>query len=287
MLGSTLCRIYHHEHEVHAFHRDDKCLAPCYSDYCLDLMDKRQLQLLLSKINPEMIIHCAGLISVDACEKEPELAHVTNVTTTENVAYGCSKDTKVVYISSDQVYGKANDHSEIFIDLHPVNHYGKTKLLGEQKVQKLCENHIIIRTNIFGWNVKPGRISSAEWIHRSIMNGEEIKLYTDYSFSPIYTECLAEIIMQLQVMDFTGVINVGSPTPCSKYEFGIQVAVAFGLSSFCISKGYMDDYSFSKLRFNKLDLNVKKLVSLDLVPPDYKYSIRQFAQYWNDQYCKK
>ena len=70
------------------------------------------------------------------------------------------------------------------------------------------------------------------------MKGEEIKLYDDYSFTPIYTGFLAEIIMQLQVMDFNGVINVGSPTPCSKYEFGLQVAEAFGLNAFCIKKGF-------------------------------------------------
>ena len=142
----------------------------------------------------------------------------------------------------------------------------------------LCTDYIIIRTNIFGWNVKPKRISFAEWIYHSLNKGEEITLFTDYTFSPVYAECLGGIIMQLIDIDFVGVINAGSPTPCSKYDFGMQLVEEFGLNSLLIRKGSIADHSFSAPRFHKLDLDVRKLSELDISPPDYRISIRQFAR---------
>ena len=226
---------------------------------------------------PDVVIHCAGLTSLAECEKEPLRAYETNVNVTENIARICSNQSKLIYISSDQVYGKADDHSETNTNLQPLNQYGKTKLQGEFKVQELCTNYIIVRTNIFGWNVKPGKISSAEWIYHSLNKGEEITLFTDYTFSPTYTECLVDMVMQLVDMGFKGVINVGSPIPCSKYDFGMQLVEEFGLNSSLIRKGSLADHSFSAPRFHKLDLNVSKLSGLGIASPDYRFSISQFV----------
>ena len=44
MLGSSLCRLYQNDHEVHALHRDKKCYAPCSADYSIELTDAHQLK---------------------------------------------------------------------------------------------------------------------------------------------------------------------------------------------------------------------------------------------------
>ncbi len=278
MLGSSLCRFYQNNHDVYAFHRDSECYAVCSADFSLDLIDVTQLQTFFNQLKPDLVIHCAGLTSVDKCEEEPLIAKEANVYVTENIAHVCSNETKLVYISTDQVYGKADDRSETNTVLQPLNQYGETKLQGELKVQELCTDNIIVRTNIFGWNVKPGRVSSAEWIYYSLQKGEEIKLFGDYSFSPIYTDCLGQIIMQLVEIDFNGVINVGSPKPCSKYGFGLQLARGCDLDSSLIQKSLMIHHSFSAPRPPSLDLDVGKLLSEGLVVPDYEQSINIFSQ---------
>jgi len=278
MLGSSLCQFFYNEHEIYAFHRDEECFSTCLADYSLDLMDSTQLQTIFSKIKPDLVIHCAGLTSVDECERNPDLAYEMNVKITENIVQVCSNGTKLVYISTDQVYGEAADHSETNVKLQPVNEYGKTKLQGEQKIQELCTNNIIIRTNIFGWNVKPGRVSSAEWIYHSLKNGEEITLFSDYTYSPIYTEFLGEIVMHLVDMDFTGVINVGPATSCSKYDFGMKLAEAFGFNQSLIRKGSIQDHPFKAPRCENLDLKVRKINDISLSPPDYRESIDKFSQ---------
>jgi len=279
MLGSSLCHIYHNRNKVFAFHRDLECLTPCFESYSLQLTDAHQFQLPFKQIRPDLVIHCAGLTNVEKCEKDSELAVEANVNVVENIARSCSAETKLVYLSTDQVYGKTTDYSEDNDDLHPVNQYGKTKLLGEKKVQEFCSDYIIIRTNIFGWNVKPKKISSAEWMYNSLKKGDDLPLFKDYTFSPIYTGYLGEILMQLIEMDFKGIINVGSLNPCSKYEFGIKLAEEFSFDKSCIRKGSISDYKFLAPRCNKLDLNISKMYFLGLKAPDYVKSLKKFRQY--------
>ena len=89
--------------------------------------------------------------------------------------------------------------------------------------------------------------------------------------------------MQLIEIDFTGIINSGSLTPCSKYEFGLQMAEEFGLDTSCIRKGLMSEHSFSALRSNKLDLDISKLIGMGIEPPDLSYSMRKFVEYYKEQ----
>jgi len=278
MLGVSLCSLYNNKYEVHAFHRDDECFSSCHSDFSLDLTNLTQLQILFSQIKPDLVIHCASLTSIDGCENEPELAHKYNVIITENISRICSDEVKLIYISTDQVYGKVDDHSENNTILKPVNEYGRTKLKGEQKVQEFSSDHIIIRTNIFGWNAKPGKVSSAEWMYHSLSNREELILFTDYTFSPIYTDYFGEILMQLVDMDFIGVVNLGSPTSCSKYEFGIQIADAFKFGRSLIKKGSMKEEGLFAKRCPKLDLDCNLITKLVRNIPDWRQSISMFAE---------
>ncbi len=77
---------------------------------------------------------------MDDCEKRPIKANDSNVVVTENIARICSSKTKLIYISTDQVYGDIIDYSENKENLNPLNQYGKTKLKAEQKVRELCSN---------------------------------------------------------------------------------------------------------------------------------------------------
>jgi len=278
MLGSSLCRLYREEHEVIALHRDEECYTSCFTDHSLDLSNSIRLKNIISKIKPDILVHCGGLTSIDFCEKEPLRANKTNISITENIAQNCPDRTKMIYISTDQVYGKTQKYSENNENLKPINHYGITKLQGEQIVQDQCKNFIIIRTNIFGWNIKPRRVSSAEWMYNSLKNGENITLFYDYTFSPIFTECLGYIILQLIEKNFSGIINVGSPKPCSKFEFGLQLAKEFGFDHSLIRKGYLESHHFLAPRQKNLTLDVRHLRSLGINPPNLLESMSQFYQ---------
>jgi dTDP-4-dehydrorhamnose reductase len=282
MLGNTLCRLFNLDHEVHASHRDARLYTDCFAGHGLNLLEKNKVERLFHKLAPDLVIHCAGLVDIDACERGADQAFAANVVATENVARFCPHDVPLVYISTDQVYGDAANRSEGVVDLHPVNIYGQTKLQAEEIIRKLRPNHIVVRTNIFGWNTKPDKISAAESIYRSLCAGEAITLFTDYLFSPIYSKVLGEIILQLVARKFRGTLNVGSSSPCSKYQFGQALAKIFGLDSSLISAGSIGGHVFAAKRPSWLGLNVDKASQMSIELPTYEISLERFHQ---DNYC--
>ncbi len=278
MLGNTLCREYNDIYEVHAFHRDNKCLVPCYKDYSLQLENEEELFKVLESISPKYLIHCAGLIDLEQCEKDPEHAYKQNVDITRIIAKACRGKTKLFYISTDQVYGKGKNHTENTRILKPLNVYGKTKLAGEQVVKEIASDYLIIRTNIFGWNIKLDSVSSAEWIYQNLKEKKEITLFTDYFFTPIFAGRLARIILELLKSDKKNVLNIGSKTKCSKYEFGIEMSKLMNCETSFIHKGSIDSFDFKAPRAKNLSLNIKKASDFGICLPGFEESIQTFLK---------
>ena len=276
MLGNALCLYYSSSHTIYAFHRDDKNLIKWDNNYSIDLSNLEVIKKTFYQINPDIVIHCAGLTDVELCEKDPSLAHYVNSTITNNIILACPKKTKLVYISTDQVYGLSYDHLEKNSRIKPINEYGKSKFSGEKQCTRLKSNCIIVRTNIFGWNIKNNRVSSAEWIYHSLKQKKRISLFHDYRFSPIYTKKLAPIIIDLIKLNFRGLINVGSSNSCSKYEFGVALAERFNFDKSLINKTSLDDFVFKAKRPKNLQLNIQKIQKLGIALPSYKDSIKNF-----------
>jgi dTDP-4-dehydrorhamnose reductase len=278
MLGASLCSLYHHNHVVYAIHRNRVALAPCSLVLNCDLMDAASLGAGLTKFKPDIVIHCAACVDLEICEGDPELAYQANVEVTENVVLACPDEAALVYISTDQVYGNNPDHSESRTDLEPLNFYGKTKLEGEQVVLRRDSQAFVIRTNIFGSSTKPGQTNSTEWMLDALKRQEAITLFNDYSFSPIYTELLGRKLLDLIELKITGVFNLGARAPCTKYEFGLGLAKAMGLSPSSLIPGSLRDFNSRVKRSHDLSLEVGKLNRLGIVLPTYQESLRAYSR---------
>ena len=59
----------------------------------------------LDFLQPDYVVHAAGLASVDLCEKKPDLAHHVNVELAENVARACAlRGIQLAHISTDHLF---------------------------------------------------------------------------------------------------------------------------------------------------------------------------------------
>ena len=87
--------------------------------------------------------------------------------------------------------------------------------------------------------------------------------------------------MKLVNLDFSGIVNVGSPETCTKYEFGMQLAETFGFDQSLIRKGTIKDHKFNALRSNDSSLPIEKIDGLALYIPDFQSSIKSF---YNDRH---
>jgi dTDP-4-dehydrorhamnose reductase len=128
----------------------------------------------------------------------------------------------------------------------------------------------------YGWGLF-GHNALAEWVYSNLKNGNRINMFADAVFSPIYAEDLAELLLDIHHKDFRGVYNVAGRELCSKYDFGIGIARAFGFDTGNISRGSISDVQFKAPRPKNLSLDVSKLErALNRSLPDLKSGIERF-----------
>ena len=190
-----------------------------------DLTKKTEIQNLIKKNIPSIIIHTAAETNVDFAEKQPEIAIKKNITATKNLIESLPQSSKIVYISTDQVYSEDTaPHMEEFSN--PLNVYGKTKLEGEKIAMKL-NKCLILRTNFFGKNKNINKFSLSDFIINKLERKQDLFLFKDVFFNPLHVSTLTESIDCLIENDINGIFNLGSKDTISKYDFGMKIAEMF------------------------------------------------------------
>lgn len=181
------------------------------------------------KHKPDIVIHAAGLTSVEDCENDPKGAEISNVETTRNVSLASNYfGASLVHISTDHIFSGLSSYSSEIEKGNPVNIYAKTKLKAEEVAIENNPNALIIRTNFFGWG-SSYRESFSDFIIKNLRQKKEIKLFKDIFFTPVVIDVLVEQIFKLLEKKAKGIFNIASSERLSKFEFGMKLASRFNL----------------------------------------------------------
>jgi dTDP-4-dehydrorhamnose reductase len=256
LLGSNL--VYHaaDRYEVVASSLTQPVSCKPVGKISLDITDVDLVTRVVKQLHPEIIFHCAAETGVDFCEENPGQAEVVNIIGTQNVVRAAENiDALVVYISSDSAFdGERGGYAETD-EPNPVNIYSKTKVEGEHIVTTACLRHLLVRTNVFGWNMLT-KLSLSEWILTNLRNGKAIKGFQDVIFGPLIVNDLAEILFDMCEDELYGLYHVGTTDHVSKYEFAVSIADIFGLDSSLILPSKLASMPFKAPRPKVTYLNV-------------------------------
>ena len=187
----------------------------------LDITKKEDVEDFVSKAHPDLIIHLAAYTNVDRAEEEEEKAELINAVGTENVALAASKiDVPLIYISTDYVFDGTKNSPYLPTDkVNPINAYGRTKLKGEELVQKHCKKYYIARTSwlygMYGKNFVDTMLS--------LKDKEELKVVDDQWGTPTWTMDLAGALMKLLTKPY-GIYHLsGGGKPTTWYNFAKMI----------------------------------------------------------------
>ena len=188
-------------------------------------------------IQPNLIIHAAGMTNVDQCEAFPELANKINYEGAKFVSDVCMKNNiDLIFISTDHLFdGTVPNVSENHVK-NPLNYYGQTKSLGEGYINLNNPKALIIRTNFFGWGTSY-RQSFSDFLINNLRNGNKLTLFNDVFYTPILIDTLVETVMALYNKNAKGIFNVVGNDRVSKLEFGLEIVKVFGLNIDLINEG--------------------------------------------------
>jgi dTDP-4-dehydrorhamnose reductase len=250
-----------------------------HKQHTIDLTSIKKVEELLNYIDPDIIIHTAAIVNLGVCEEDFNLAAKVHIDSSRVLS---SHGARMIYISTDSVFdGKEGDYNEESIP-DPLNNYARTKLLGENSVKANNPDHVIVRTNILGFNI-PLKGSLCEWGIKSFENKENINGFDDVIFNAIYTKQLAQIILKLTTMEHTGTLNVASSDYISKYEFLKYLATKFDISEEGVEKTMSSDINFKIARPLNTTLNITKAKKMFSIPTIYDGIDQLFMDYKNSK----
>jgi len=176
------------------------------ADELLDITDASAVEEVLTRVQPDAVVHCAAWTAVDLAEDEDKVDKVRaiNADGTRNIATVCKKlDCKMIYISTDYVFdGQGEEPWQPDCKAYaPLNVYGQTKLEGELAVSELLEKFFIVRIAwVFGVNGK-------NFIKTMLNVGKKydtVRVVCDQVGTPTYTYDLARLLVDMAESDNYG-----------------------------------------------------------------------------------
>lgn len=259
MLGTAVLDHLSGEHVVFATSRELGYCKEGVHWQPFDLLDKTRLVGWLTEIRPDAVIHCAAMVNVDACEKDPAQAKALHAETTEVMVDTLSSwGGRLIYISTDSVFngcksGLYNENDEP----DPPNIYARTKREGEVATLAM-PGGTVLRTEIFGWS-RSERLSFAEWVLKSLVEQTHLTMFIDVSYTPIHVSHVAEVVARTLDAEISGLYHATGSSVLSKYDFALHMAAAFGLSTDNVVPITIESAGLSAKRPKNMALSNRKL----------------------------
>jgi dTDP-4-dehydrorhamnose reductase len=265
LLGVNLALELAKEHKVfgvvndHPLHTAALPPGKVFHVFQADLTIPGTLKLVMEKIQPDWIIHCAALANLDACESNPALAHRLNAEVPGELAtLAASSGAQLIHISTDAVFdGKKGDYDEADLP-NPLSIYAHSKLDGERRVLDANPEAVVARVNLHGWSIS-GKRSLAEFFFYNLQAGKSVLGFTDVFFCPVLANELAPIFIAMLKKGLRGLYHTVSSESLTKYDFGLRIARKFSLDENLIRPSSVAEAGLKAPRSPRLTLKTEKL----------------------------
>jgi dTDP-4-dehydrorhamnose reductase len=253
------------------------------TDIFVDIRNISSIEKVVSEISPDLIINCVAIGKIDYLESHPEIAFSLNSEGAKNIAMIAKKfQIKLIHISTDSIFdGKQGNYIESDTP-NPINAYAQSKVKAEEFVRNITDNHIIIRTNFYGYDSRGNWFFN--WVYGQFTHNQKIFGFDDVHFNPLEASNLSEIILDIALTDFTGTINLGSTETISKYQFIVKVAEVFGFDKNMIIEGTYAKYA-NAIAQRPLNTSLDVSASIKLFNPkimSYEKSLQKIKEQKND-----
>ncbi len=160
----------------------------------LDITNVEAIEQFLAANNIDGIVNCAAYTAVDKAEANEELCTLLNAEAPGYLAHAIEKRGGwMIQISTDYVFdGTQHLPYQEDEDTCPNSVYGRTKLVGEFNVLKLCPQSMVIRT---AWLYSTFGNNFVKTMIRLGNERPELSVIADQIGTPTYARDLARIIM--------------------------------------------------------------------------------------------
>lgn len=198
-----------------------------------DITDDTGFVTKVGEVKPDLIVHCAAMTKVDDCEAKRDLAFKLNEEGSRNVALAAKAcGARLFAISTDYVFSGEPPKepwawSETDIP-RPRTVYGASKFAGEQMIQMILPEAVIIR---IAWLYGSGGPSFVHTMAKlGAQDGAPLKVVNDQRGNPTSTKTVADVIKFLMTKpDVSGIVHGTCEDQCTWYDLTVELFRLLGL----------------------------------------------------------
>ena len=195
-----------------------------YTDVAeLDITNLEAVREMVEQEKVKAIINCAAYTNVDKAEEDEAFCELLNAKAVENLAITMKEvDGLLVHVSTDYVFGGDPYNTPCTEDKKgtPIGIYGKTKLQGEQNIQKVGCHHLIIRT---AWLYSEFGKNFVKTMLNLTSTKPQLKVVFDQTGTPTYAYDLAaaiyDIVENRKYEGKDGIYHYSNEGVCSWFDF--------------------------------------------------------------------
>lgn len=209
-----------------------------YTYESLDITNKTEVEDIIAKYKPDVIINTAAMTNVDACETKREECWALNVTAVKNFVDAIASDvgrrtsddephpTHFIHLSTDFIFDGEKGSEYLETDTpNPQSYYALSKWEGEKVIQQSNIKWAIARTIIvYGIVDNMSRSNIVLWAKDALTKGQKINVVDDQFRAPTLAEDLAEGCIAVGDKGATGIYNLSGKETMSVLELVYQVA---------------------------------------------------------------
>lgn len=198
----------------------------CYDRDEVDIADPAQVRQMVAATQPDLILNAAAYTAVDRAESEKEIATAINATAPRVLAEEARRrDILLVHYSTDYVFDGSKGSPWVESDRpHPLNHYGASKLAGEQALHEVGGKYLTFRTS---WVYGPHGNNFLLTMLRLGRERDRLTIVDDQHGAPTTSTALAEATRQV-----VGSVLAGSFGPVEQWA-GLYHMTCAGETTWC------------------------------------------------------
>ena len=195
----------------------------------VDLADLDAIEPALDRADPGVVIHAAALSSAEAVRLDPARADLINIRATRRIAEWVeSHHRRLVFTSTDLVFGGSRAMNREDDDAEPVLAYGRTKRAAEVALVAY-QSAVVARLPLLFGPSRCGRPSFFDNAIAALQRGEPQTFFDDEFRTPLDYRSAARGLLQLATTDIRGLIHLAGTERMSRFELMTRAAVALGI----------------------------------------------------------
>jgi dTDP-4-dehydrorhamnose reductase len=182
----------------------------------LQLENANWVERTFAQYQPNILLYCHAVCDVPKCEADPEWAHEINVQHLRRVITALPHNTRLIYVSSDHVFGGDGKYHELSRPC-PISVYGRTRVNAEELVLRR-HGSLVIRTGLAIGPSPNGRTGHLDWLRYRTQRNLPITIVEDEFRSVVWVTDLAGRVMKFAQSTQTGIRHVSATRAVSRVE---------------------------------------------------------------------